>query len=141
MELIDLSVAKRQEVVLLALDWALQDLTSPATTAEVAKLIARRLRERNMGLISRVIVKAADRIPEAARGDVFQKFGKTMRRVVWYPKGQLPSGGITRKAVRDARTLTDDEMWINYCHEHGIDPNKGPEPKTEKGTDDELWTA
>ena len=43
---------------------------------------------------------------------MFQKFGKTMRRVVWYPKGQLPSGGITRKAVRDARTLTDDEMWI-----------------------------
>lgn len=145
MDLSDLSVAKRTETVLLALDWALQDLTSPATTGEITALIAKRLRSKEAGQISRIIVKAADRVPEAARGDTFKRFGKSMRRVIWWPKGQLPDGrGITRKALRDQRTMTAEEMHVAYYAERNLDPVTGlplAQPTSTPADPADIWSV
>ena len=134
MDLSDLSRAKRTEIVYLALDWVLQDLTGPTSTREVARRIAKRLSSREAKVISQIIVKAADRIPEAARGSPFTRYGKSMRPVIWWPKGQLPdANGITRLARRAALKPTDAELYEAYCRERGLDPETGLEttPETE----------
>lgn len=126
----------RAELVLRMLDVSLQDITSPATTIEIVAMIARRLTvtdAKERGMISRIIVKASDKIPEAARGDQFHRYGKAMRRVVWYPKGTLPEGGITRKAHR--RQRTDRELFLAHCAERGIDPATG------LSLNPEVWSA
>jgi hypothetical protein len=87
MNLSDLSVAKRRETVALALSFVLQDLKAPAPTTEVVERVAHRLETSETKLIARTITSWADRIPEAEVVGTFQKYGRTMRRFTWHPKG------------------------------------------------------
>lgn len=93
MRLADMSNRLRRERVIFALDVALQDLTAPASTMDVARMIAARLETDELPVIGRIIVSLAAAIPQAQQTTAtFRRYGKEMRPWVWSPK---PMRGVT----------------------------------------------
>ena len=87
MRLIDMSNALRRQQVAFALSVALQDITEPKPTMDIARVIARRLETNELSLIGRIVVSMAPKIPQARRGDAaFKRYGKDMRPWIWSPK-------------------------------------------------------
>jgi hypothetical protein len=101
MRLADYSAGRRREIVALALDFCLQDLAEPTDTFALAAVIGKRLDTKETRDIARMIVSWAPRIPEAAKGDTFVKYGKVFQHWVWYPKGRTIGGAQTRQARRE----------------------------------------
>jgi hypothetical protein len=100
MRLADYSAGRRSEIVALALDFCLQDLAEPVDTFALAAAIGKRLDTKETRDIARMIVSWAPRIPEAAKGDTFLRYGKAFQHWVWYPKGRC-ARGQTRQARRE----------------------------------------
>ena len=90
MRLVDMSVALRRQHIIFALNVVLQDLRAPASTMDIARLIAVRLETSGrdeMRLIGRNIVSMAPKLPQARQSDAaFRRYGKEMRPWIWSPK-------------------------------------------------------
>lgn len=98
MILTDMSARRRRDVVNLALGFALQDIASACGTGDLVDMLAVRLETTERELLGRTIVALAPLYPEAQRGAEFKKYGRTMRRWIWSPRGARP---VTATEVRE----------------------------------------
>lgn len=89
MILADLSPAKRRTTVQTALEITLRDLLAAEGTAEVVERIRRSLgiAASETKLLARTVVGLAPAFPECQRSEAtFQRYGRTMRRMIWSPR-------------------------------------------------------
>lgn len=146
MNISDMSARKRRDTVNLALGFVLQDIAQPVGTSEIVEALARRLDvtgKSERDLLSRTVVALAPLYPEAQRGEGFLKYGRTMRRWVWSPRGQRPAADYSNvqdhtggheeweieparppltKEERIARVATDMHMTVEEYRAWLADP-------------------
>lgn len=123
MNLADMSARKRRDTVNLALAFVLQDITQPCSTGEIVDLLAHRLATRELELLGRTVVALAPLYPEAKRGAEFVKFGRSMRRWIWSPRGAAsadwsvpaakPGDRVARAAAALDMTIEEYREWAS----------------------------
>ena len=109
MHLADLSTRLRRERIIFALNVALQDITQPASTADIVKMVAHRLEAEgpeNARIIARELVRnVAPRIPQAQQGAAgFHRYGRDFHPWIWSPKRSLAKTGAV---VQNAATTPE----------------------------------
>lgn len=117
MRLGDLSVRKRRDTVTLALEFVLQDLTAPASTAEVVEALCKRLdvgADEKSGL-ARVVVSLAPLFTREAKRSAATagRYGKTWHPWIWSPRRSATPAAPAQSAVE---TFTDAEGVVRARH-------------------------
>ena len=120
MHLADLSSRLRRLHVMNMLAVALQDITAPTPTIEIARMIARRLDTNEIQLIGRIIVSMAPHMPQAQKGSsTFRQYGREMRPWIWSPMASKVAAPVV------AAEPTDMEKYLAWCEAEGRDPDTG----------------
>lgn len=112
----DLNAAKRREHIRLTLDLLLRRAEKPAPTADLVVAIAEALGEpKAKHLIARALVDLAPEHPAASQtGEVFERFGRPMRRWMWSPLDRKRTESAREIEARRARQRAledDDDEW------------------------------
>ena len=107
----DMSTRKRHDVLWMALDFVLQDISVPTRTADIATIMRARLAfpASEMPIVLTWLKKVAPLVPEAAQtGEAVRVYGNIGRRWVWSPRARASKlgelAGETPEAYR-ARML------------------------------------
>lgn len=113
MHLADLSSRLRRLHVMNMLAVALQDITAPTPTIEIARMIARRLDTNEVQLIGRIIVSMAPHMPQARKGSTtFRQYGREMRPWIWSPMASKVAAPVVAAEPDDdyPRLATDEKV-------------------------------